>query len=448
MPNRQDDPSEELLSGAYEEVPTEASSENYLVAQNLQRMPSVYSRGILYIILLFIVAAFFYSILSKIDVVVESNAVARPVSHMMKILSDRDGYIEKIFITEGQDVKINDSLFLLRSKEILTYQAKVDELRRAIPLKRQSYKTQVASVLEELSQLQESHRTFISLRTLELEQNHLALQGIDSEEKYWRQEIALYSEELDRIETLYQKGVISVRELNFSKVRVEKARTELEKIISKRQISSKKDDIIQEEMAEKQAEIRSRTQILEKKIDNLRLELETTLNSMRNELDMNEKKLSMQDQSSSDHEADAEKTVRSENSGIISELFFRNVGDYVRKSDLLCTILPNNQPLYMDITVANKDIGFIKVGLPVKFKFDAFPYVDYGVLGGQVTSISPAAVEDAKQAMVYRVHGILLDRQFIIGGQPYAVKPGMTAIAEIITEKRSIFSLIFQKLKK
>lgn len=447
MPNKPDNPPEESRTDVYEETPVDSPSENYLVVQNLQRMPSIYSRGILYIVVLFAATAVIYSTLSKIDVVVESHAVARPVSHMMKILSDRDGYIEKIFISEGQAVKKNDPLFLVRSKEILTYQAKVDELRRAIPLTQQSYETRIASIEDELLQLEESHRKFISLKNLELEQNDLTLQTIDSEEKYWRKEIALYSEDLDRVQTLYQKGVLSVRDLNFSKVRVEKARTELEKITSKKLITSKQNAMIEEETAKATAEMRSRKRILEKQINNLRLELETTLNSMQNELAMNEKKLSRQDLPSAPQGSDVEKTVRAENPGLVSELIFRNVGDYVRESDLLCTILPDNQPLYMDITVANKDIGFIEPGLPIKFKFDAFPYMDYGVLIGRVTSISPAAVESAGHGLVYRAQGELDDWQFIIDEQTYPVRPGMTAVAEIITENKSIFSIIFQKFK-
>jgi len=447
MPNQSIDPSEEPRADVYEEIPADSPSENYLVVQNLQRMPSIYSRGILYIVLLFVTAAVVYAILSKIDVAVESHAVARPVSHMMKILSDRDGYIENIFIAEGQAVKKNDPLFLVSSKEILTYQAKVDELRRAIPLKQESYETQIASIEDELLQVEESHRKFISLKNLEREQNDLTMQTIDSEEKYWREEIALYSEDLDRVESLYKNGVVSVRELNFSKIRVEKARTELVKLISKKLITSKQNAIIEEETAKAAAEMLSRKRILEKQIDNLRLELETTLNSMQNELAMNKKKLSMQDLPSATQGTDVEKTVRAENPGLVSELFFRNIGGYVRKSDLLCTLLPNNQPLYMDITVANKDIGFIELGLPIKFKFDAFHYMDYGVLTGRVTSISPAAMETAEHGLVYRAQGELDNWQFIIDEQVYPVRPGMTAVAEIITEKKSIFSIIFKKFK-
>lgn len=432
----------------YEVVPVDSPSQNYLVIEHLQRIPTLFSRGIVYLVLFFILTALLYSILSKIDIVVESKAIARPISHKLKIICDRDGYIEKVFIAEGQTVEKNTPLFLIRSKEALTYRSKVDELRGAIPLKQQYYNIKISASLDELQQLQKDHLKYLSLKNLKLEQNSLKLQTIDSDREYWKQEIALYSEELKSVEKLYKSGVISLRELNFSKVRLEKARNEMVKIISNRKITFKENTIIEEEIEKEKANYQAKKLILEKQTNNLRLEQKTTLNAMRNELSMNEKMLSMHDQSLVDNQEEAEKTVRAENAGIVSELYFRNVGEYVRKSDLLCTILPGNRLLYMDITVANKDIGFIETNMQIKYKFDAFPYFDYGVLYGRVAAISPSAVQNGNLEMVYHVNGELDESHFEIDGQIYPVKAGMTAISEIVSEKKSIFSLLFKKFKK
>jgi len=53
----------------------------------------------------------------------------------------------------------------------------------------------------------------------------------------------------------------------------------------------------------------------------------------------------------------------------LSELYFKTTGQYVRESDLLCTIIPANSPLYMDITIANRDIGFVEENLKIKYIF-------------------------------------------------------------------------------
>ena len=101
----------------------------------------------------------------------------------------------------------------------------------------------------------------------------------------------------------------------------------------------------------------------------------------------------------------------------------------------------------MDITVANKDIGFIEKGMEIKYKFDAFPHTDCGVLLGKVSAISPSAVEDRTLGLVYHLQGTLDTTCFDIREKIYHLKAGMTATAELVTDKKSIFSILFKKLK-
>ena len=59
--------------------PLVSPSENYVVVGQLQRMPALFARGLLHLTLLVLFTAVVYSLAAKIDVVVESRAVARPV---------------------------------------------------------------------------------------------------------------------------------------------------------------------------------------------------------------------------------------------------------------------------------------------------------------------------------------------------------------------------------
>ena len=448
MADTPNDRQAEIDAEIYEVTPVDSPSANYLVVEHLRRIPPIIARGLVYIVLLLVLTASAYSILSKVDVVITSKAIARPTSHKINILCDREGYIEKVYIEEGQAVKANAPLFLVRSKETLSYRTKVDELIRAIPLKEQLYSTKISASQDELRRLEKDYKKFINLKTLKLEQNKLALQSIDADLEYWKQEFELYTEELARVEKLYQRGVVSIRALNISKVRMEKARTELEKITPARQINLKEYTIIAEEIEKEKANYQTKKLILEKEISNLHLERETSLNTMQHELEMNQQMLAMQNQVPVDNEVETEKPIRAELAGIVSELHFRNVGDYVRQSDLLCTILPTDRPLYMDLTVANKDIGFIETDMKIKYKFDAYSYMDHGVLYGKVSAISPSAVQNQTNEMVYHAKGTLEDLHFKIKGQMYPIKAGMTATAEIVTEKKSIFDIVFKKFKK
>jgi len=101
----------------------------------------------------------------------------------------------------------------------------------------------------------------------------------------------------------------------------------------------------------------------------------------------------------------------------------------------------------MDITVANKDIGFIETDMEIKYKIEAFSFLDYGTLSGKVFWISPAGVEDRARGFVYHIKGTFDKPYFEIREKKYYVRAGMTATAELITEKKSILSILFKKLK-
>ena len=179
------------------------------------------------------------------------------------------------------------------------------------------------------------------------------------------------------------------------------------------------------------------------------MEKKSTLLSMQSELKTNERMLSVRhegEETSAEGE-EASSIIRADQAGTVSELYFRNRGEYMRESDLLCTIVPAGSPLNMEITVANEDIGFIEEELGIKYKFDPFPFTDYGTIRGSVAAISPSAVEDRAQGFVYRIQGTLPQEYFEIKDKQYPIKAGMTATAELVTERKTILSILFKKVR-
>ncbi len=430
--------------------PVGSPLESYVVSEYIRRMPNIISRGLIYIIVTVVLSAVVYSFVGKMDVVVEGKAVARPISHKIRILSDRSGFLERIFIEEGQAIDKKAALFLIRSKEGLTYKTKVEELRRSIPLKEEYFNLKISAAWDKLKQLASNFTNSIKVRKMKLHQNNLQLDSIDSDLHYWKEEIEFRSADRSRTETLLKEGIISAREHDRVSIGLEKANTEVRKLLSRRDITLEENRIIEEEIERETVNYANDKVVLEKEIKNLELEKKTTLNSMQNELEMTEKMLVMQSTSSPGQQAavEEEKMIIAENSGIVSELYFKTTGHYVRESDLLCTIIPANSPLYMDITIANRDIGFIEENLKIKYKFDAFPYSDYGMLSGRVDAIAPSAIEDNSLGLAYHVRGSLENPFFDIKEKKYLIKVGMTATAELVTEEKSIFSLLFKRLKR
>ncbi len=433
-----------------EVAPVESPSENFLVTEHLQRMPGIFSRGLIYLIVMILIAALVYSLVCRIDIVVESNSVARPASHIIKILSGRDGYIEEIFVSDGEKVEENAPLLRIRSKEALTYRARVVELRSSIPLKKEYYDTKMSSVDEELRQLERELRSTLLAKNLKLEQNNISLDTVSYDLTYWQNEARIQSGELEDMKKLFEEGLVVMKDYREVESKQERARTEVVKQNAKRDIGQKEKLIIEGAIADAKADYQNRKYIFEKTRKELELEKTTTIQSMENELGMNEGMMSIMDDTSleSDLEKEPGSLVRTEKAGTIGELYFRNAGDYVTESDLLCTVVPAGSPLYMDITVANRDIGFIEKAMKIKYKFNAFPYNDYGMLYGNVSAVSSSAVEGKAHEFLYQVKGTL-DRDFFeIRGKKYKIKAGMTATAELVTERKTIFTSLFQTVKE
>jgi len=449
MTQKEKDATTETESQITPVSPVDSPSENLVVSDYTRRMPNIISRGLVYLIVTLLLTAVVYSLAAKIDVVVEAKAVARPISHKIKIISDRSGFLERVFIKEGQMIDKNVPLFLIRSKEGLTYKTKVDQFKRSIPLKEEHFSILISASLDKLNQLDSNFVNSIKVKKLRLHQNDLKLDSIDSDLEYWKQESNFRALDRARTQKLLEEGIISTREHDRVSINLEKANSEVKKLISQREITLEENKIIEEEILQETVNYNNEKIVLEKTIRNLEVEKETTLNAMHNELEMNEKMLVMQSASSPNQgtEIEEEKIILAENSGTISELYFKNTGQYIRESDLLCTIIPAKTPLYIDITVVNRDIGFIEKDLEIKYKFDAFPYSDYGILSGKVSAIAPSAIEDKELGLVYHVRGSLESPFFEIKNKKYFIKVGMTATAELVTERKSIFSLLFRKLK-
>ncbi|MEW5801687.1 MAG: HlyD family efflux transporter periplasmic adaptor subunit [bacterium] len=495
-------------------TPNDSPSENYLVTEHLQKMPSLFARGLVYVIVLMLAVALVYSLVSKIDIVVEALSLARPVSHKIRVVSDRTGYIVDIGISEGQNIQKGAPLFFILSKEAISYRSRIDELHHTIPLKEEYYRNSISSAQDELDRLRRELPNTLTVKRLKLEQNRLSLHALEVDLAFWQEEVTNLKKEFENTRKLFEKQLTSIAEYNNIKSRFERAGTEVNKIISQKDITEKEYRIMQQEFENTQSGYESKIASLEKEIENLELEKKSAIQSLHSELEMKEKMLSLHGDASygdtprgnpsrrnasrgnASHgekqrrdishenagfsantpfdtnisivtntlfgidipfgidtpvqpsdEKDKGTIIRADRAGIISELYFRNKGEYVRESDLLCTILPLDSPLHMDIMVANKDIGFIEVDMEIKYKFDAFPYADYGTLSGKVLSISPSAVEDKNQGFIYHIRGSLQRPYYEIKGKKYFLKPGMTATAELVTEKKSIFSILFRKVK-
>ena len=134
--------------------------------------------------------------------------------------------------------------------------------------------------------------------------------------------------------------------------------------------------------------------------------------------------------------------------GTILSLNLSNIGEVVKAGQTLAEIAPQGSTLVLSARLPNKEAGFVEEGMAVKVKLDAYPFQDYGIISGTVTSISSDTKSDKELGEIYRVK-VNLDRDHITQeGETIKFKAGQTATAEIVIRRRRIVEILLDPFRK
>jgi len=138
--------------------------------------------------------------------------------------------------------------------------------------------------------------------------------------------------------------------------------------------------------------------------------------------------------------------------GIVKSIRLTTVGGVIRPGEDVLEIVPLEDDLMIEAKVAPQDIGFLRVGMDVSVKIEAYDYTIYGDLNGVLSYISADTLEENTQrgdVPFYRVHVRTQGRKF--SGRPDAelqILPGMTATVEVKTGKNTVLSYLLKPIVK
>jgi hemolysin D len=84
--------------------------------------------------------------------------------------------------------------------------------------------------------------------------------------------------------------------------------------------------------------------------------------------------------------------------GTVQQLAVHTVGGVVTAAQALLILVPSDSHLEVEAMLSNRDIGFVHPGQDVEIKVDTFPFTRYGLIHGQVLSVSQDAITRDKPA--------------------------------------------------
>lgn len=130
------------------------------------------------------------------------------------------------------------------------------------------------------------------------------------------------------------------------------------------------------------------------------------------------------------------------------------VGQPARPDLALATIIPADSQLEIWLFAPTRAVGHAAKGQQVRLQFDAFPYETYGTGLGVISAVAKVPTDPG-----YLDPGLKVDepvfriRARIDRFAPYArqgedsLRPGMTLTGKIITERRSLWTVLFGSLR-
>ncbi len=407
----------------------------------LDILPQVWTRGLLYFLTIFVGIALPWAMFSLVEETGTARGRLEPQGKTVKLDAPVAGTVAEIQVKEGESVKAGQSLLVLESELVkwelrqaqenlegqLNRLAQLDLLKNqlVIALATQRQQNQ-AQELEKLAQIHQTQQ--------ELKYSETAYQLIGIR-------LANARREVQRYRKASEEGIVSAIKVAESE--------DLEKE-KQRLYEQTKSDVQQAKLRLKEQEssyqslIHSGKLAVLKSIEQLK-NLETQITTLKADIAQSKSQIdSLEFQLN-------QRVLEAPIEGIVFQLPIEGEGEVVQPGDMIAEIAPKGASLSLRAQMATTDSGSLAKGMPVKMKFDAYPFQDYGVVEGELVEISPTTEEvETPEGKVAadNLESQLNQTCIPTPNECIAPRPGDTATAEVIVHQRRVIDFILDPFKK
>jgi multidrug efflux pump subunit AcrA (membrane-fusion protein) len=355
---------------------------------------------LIYLLCLILVAAFVWSWFGEIDIVVKATGIVRTIDNVSLIRNINEGIVIDLNYQEGQRVQKGDLLYVTSN--------------RFREIENESYLIQQRKISAEIEMLTKLEKSILDRK------NCFRSDGTSLENEYYNR-FGAFQNKYRQLKSNYEKAQIDW--VNGKKLGVD--------LISKIELDR-----------------------LERDYQYARLELDKYLNetifNLKNQWQAKKDQLlQINDKLNEFTEYSQRSRVRAPISGVIQVIENFNQGDFMPEEIEVLRIVPDQEKanLKIELTIANKDIGLVKTGQQVKYRFLALPFKEYGTLEGKVKVVAVDITGVQNSALSYRVEGsvaklTLSDKK----GVPAEIKVGMLCDARIVVKRKKILYIVLEKL--
>ncbi len=473
------------------QIEKEANDWFYGTEELLDALPRLWTRSMLYFLIVFTSILLPWSMLTKIDETGSARGRLEPKGSTHQLGIPVPGTVRAVNVQEGAMVTAGQVLLELDSdvleKELQQRQTQLqalsdrqaqlkllkNQLMLAINIQEQQNQAQELEKMSQVNQAQQNldaRQSASHLQRLErqalVEQARQNINSTQTTEKLVNSRFNRDVAEVARFRELYEQGAIpQIQLVELEKTAEESQRLHLQaqsdvtqaQLRLREEMSRYQATVGQVEADIEQAKLRLQEQqssyksvVQAGKLALLRSQeqfkdMETQISNLNSEISQTQSQIgSLQIQLQ-------QRIVRSPIDGIVFELPVSRPGPVVDPGQIVAQIAPQNSTLILRAQIPSQNSGFLEKGMPVKIKFDAYPYQDYGVMEGRVSWISPnSRVQSSNQGSIDVFDlDITLDQPYIqAANQRVALTPGQTATAEVVIRQRRVIDFILDPFKR
>ena len=401
----------------------------------------------LFVVIIIIVSGFI-----KYPDVVTGTAEITTLDPPINLVSGASGKLKRIFVKEGQMVKKDEVLMVLESsvdwRDITALEQKMhtidssinqwDSLAHLLPmgffedqLKLGEIQAHYTDLRKSYNELYEYYHLSYNDEKLAASKRQLSMQKDYSVQLLAKrslvlQQLEIGKKELARDLLLFQNKVISERKLDNSKqendLRFQSLLADLDLSITS---NLSKQDVLKQEIQQF---------ILQDKVEKTRLELqmEKSLQLIKAALDTWKQK----------------SVIISPIDGIVSFSTYWSENQYVSAGHVVASVVPgDSSTVKARVQIPIQNSGKVKAGQRVNIKLASYPHQEYGMLIGQMGSISLVPNELAPNEFFYSADVFLTNGPITSYGEKIPNVQQIVGTAEILTDDLSLLIRFFNPLR-
>lgn len=407
----------------------------------MDSLPQVWTRGLLYLMVGFVAVILPWALFSKVDETGTARGRIEPKGKTLRLDTPITATVASMKVKGGQSVRKGQPLMELESElartELQQAQVKLEgQLNRLTQIESSKNQLEIAIRTQRL-QGEAQRAAQLSQMEQTKQQSSLAKNSLELAQERFDNDL----KEVKRYRDLAQDGVVP----EIKVVEVERSLNESKKLLKQ---ASNEIQQTRYKLAEQRGNYNNVTRsselnILESRRQATQLqaqiaELQSDIAQSKNQIASSQFQLQR-------------RVIRSPIDGVIFQLPTSRAGAVVQTGQVVAQIAPKGTPMVLKADMSSQQSGFLRVGMPVKLKFDAYPFQDYGIIEGTLIGISPDSETRETPQGKTDVYGleIKMSKNYVKAfNKKVILTPGQTATAEVIIRNRRIIDFFVDPFKQ